>query len=144
MPETSPVAIRSPWRTVAVVTSALPVSIGAFVFAPLAPVLFTCFALMCASIALAYWRMELRCDSDGFVVCNGLGSRRIAWSDVDDVTWGRKWPWGPSVLLQLRGGRSVALAATYTPMAAPGEGRSWVERIQACRPPTSPPGPVCA
>jgi hypothetical protein len=141
LPEADQIAIRSPWRSVGVVTSIAPLVLGAFVFARIAPVMYACFAVGCLLIAVASWRMELRCGSEGFVVCNGFRTRRIPWSEVEEVAWRRTWPWGPAVVLQLRQGNSVVLAATQSPMGSfdsepSPEGQTWVERVRRCHPTT--------
>ena len=132
--EEDQLCVRSPWRVPALVTSVLPVAIGGIVFAPIAPAMFAAFALLCLLIAVAYWRMELRCDERGVVVCNGFRTRHIAWPDVADISWRRRWPWGPAVVLELRDGRSVPLTVTYEPFAPENEGRGWVERVRRCQP----------
>ena len=141
LPEADQISMKSPWRAFGVATSIAPLVLGAIIFAPMAPAMFACFAVACLLMAVASWRVELRCGPHGVVVCNGFRTRRLAWSEVEEVAWRRKWPWGPAVVLQLRHGRSVVLGVTHSPMASfdpepSPDGQRWVERVRRCRPDT--------
>ncbi len=102
-PPPTTVAFRPERTTVAVVIvmllGALPLGLSSPWFAP---VLLVPFAVLTWVL-----RARVRANARGIEVCNGLGVRRVAWTDVDAIDLPRRGP----VRLRTTSGQALRLTA---------------------------------